>query len=103
MLLRGEESDGRHSFTRQGYNQWTGRRVTEIKTLLIMLYNEMAHIVHDKRATYSHSGNMCLKRVASSILVCYVLLKPSTLPRVKDCMIRWPSRPSMTDSCPLGD
>ena len=49
------------------------RRVTEMKTLLIMLYHEMAHIGHDKRAIYGHSGNTCLRSVTSSILVCYVL------------------------------
>ena len=37
------------------------RRVTEIKTLQIMLYDEMAYIVH--------GGNICLRSVTSSILV----------------------------------
>ena len=53
------------------------RGVTDIKTLQIMLYDEMAHIVHDERATYGHSGNICLRSATSSILTCYVLIEPS--------------------------
>ena len=70
----------KYGFTRQGSNLWTGgnEKVTESKTLLNILYYEMPYIIHDKRATYGHSSKIYLRSVASSILVCYVLLE---LPR----------------------